>query len=382
MKKIFISALLSLSMIGIVVGQKQDFKLTLNGQPPSSEAKVFVRYFVGQKLKIDSVSLNSSNVAYKGQIDEPTQVILFYSKDGTSFFHRKGGPMQRLTFYVDPLEANTEIVIKDPFESSIVKGGQLQAAYRKYQDYLHSYEQQLIAQQSKRADLYQDKNRNEEALRQVSTEIEKIEELCVQAQRKFIVENPDNYFSLLALQEVARYGSDVSQIEPLFLKLSVNLRKTTIGEKLEGEILLAKKLGIGQPAPDFGQLTPDGRLLKLSDFKGKYVLLDFWASWCGPCRAENPHLVEIYKQFKGPAFEILGISLDKPGKKDNWTKAIEQDGLKWPQISDLNGWQNNAAQLYGIQAIPQNYLISPEGKIVGINLKGKQLTDKLTELIK
>ncbi len=369
-------------MIGIVVGQKQDFKLTLNGQPPSSEAKVFVRYFVGQKLKIDSVSLNSSNVAYKGQIDEPTQVILFYSKDGTSFFHRKGGPMQRLTFYVDPLEANTEIVIKDPFESSIVKGGQLQAAYRKYQDYLHSYEQQLIAQQSKRADLYQDKNRNEEALRQVSTEIEKIEELRVQAQCKFIVENPDNYFSLLALQEVARYGSDVSQIEPLFLKLSVNLRKTTIGEKLEGEILLAKKLGIGQPAPDFGQLTPDGRLLKLSDFKGKYVLLDFWASWCGPCRAENPHLVEIYKQFKGPAFEILGISLDKPGKKDNWTKAVEQDGLKWPQISDLNGWQNNAAQLYGIQAIPQNYLISPEGKIVGINLKGKQLTDKLTELIK
>ncbi|WP_104380922.1 TlpA disulfide reductase family protein [Sphingobacterium sp. HMA12] len=382
MKKIFASALLSLSMIGIVVGQKQDFRLSLNGQAPSQEAKVFVRYFVGQKLKIDSVSLKSSNVTYKGQIDEPTQVILFYSKDGASFFNRKGTPMQRLTFYVDPLQANTEIAIKDPFESSIVKGGQLQAAYRSYQEYLRPYEKQLIAQQSRRADLYQDKNRNEEALRQVSTEIEKIEEQRIQAQRKFITENSDNYFSLMALQEVARYDNDVSLIEPLFLKLSANLRNTAMGEKLEGEILLAKKLGIGQPAPDFGQLTPDGRLLKLSDFKGKYVLLDFWASWCGPCRAENPHLVEVYKQFKGPDFEILGISLDKQGKKDDWTKAIEQDGLKWPQVSDLKGWQNNAAQLYGIQAIPQNYLISPEGKIVGINLKGKQLTDKLTELIR
>ncbi|PUV24025.1 TlpA disulfide reductase family protein [Sphingobacterium athyrii] len=382
MKKIFTAALLSLSMIGIVVGQKQDFQLDFNGQIHSSEAKVFVRYFVGQKLKIDSVSLKSSNVTYKGQIDEPMQVMLFYSKDGASFFNKKGGPMQRLTFYVDPLEANTEIAIKDPFESSIVKGGQLQVAYKKYQDYLRPYEKQLVALQSRRSDLYQDKNRNEEAMKQVSTEVEKQNELRVQAQRKFIVENPDNYFSLLALQEVARYGSDVSLIEPMFLKLSANLRKTAIGEKLEGEILLAKKLGIGQPAPDFGQLTPDGRLLKLSDFKGKYVLLDFWASWCGPCRAENPHLVEIYKQFKGPAFEILGISLDKPGKKDNWTKAIEQDGLKWPQVSDLNGWQNNAAQLYGVQAIPQNYLISPEGKIVGINLKGKQLADKLAELIK
>ncbi|MDF2516001.1 MAG: hypothetical protein K0R59_1297 [Sphingobacterium sp.] len=382
MKKILISALLSFSMIGISVGQTQDFQLSINGRTAPSEAKIFVRYFVGQKLKIDSVSLTSSSVTYSGKIEEPTQIILFYSKDGTSFFNRKGGPMQRLTFYADPLDPNTEITIQDPFESSLVKGGQLQVAFRKYQEYLYPYEKQLIKQQSIRADLYQDKNKNEAAMKQVSAEIEKIEELRIQAQRKFIAENPDNYFSLLSLQEVARYSNDVSLIEPLFFKLATNLRKTAIGEKLEREILLAKKLSVGQPAPEFEQTTADGRSLKLSDFRGKYVLLDFWASWCGPCRAENPHLVKIYKQFQGPAFEILGISLDKPGKKDNWIKAIEQDGLKWPQVSDLKGWQNSAAQLYGIQAIPQNYLISPEGKIVGVNLKGKQLTEKLAELIR
>ncbi len=187
---------------------------------------------------------------------------------------------------------------------------------------------------------------------------------------------------MLALQEVASYDDNVVTTEPLFFNLSSRLRQTAIGKKLNADIQLAKKLGIGQPALDFAQVTPQGKELKLSDFKGKYLLLDFWASWCGPCRAENPNLVKAYQKFKGSKFEILGVSLDKPGKKDNWLKAIEQDGLTWPQVSDLNGWQNQAAQLYGIQAIPQNYLISPEGKIVGINLKGVKLIEKLEELLK
>lgn len=382
MKKIATSIFLVLSCLGTVLAQGQRFQLTIQGKQFPEKSKAFVRYIVDRKLTIDSINFGPNDVIYKGEITEPTQVMLFYSKDGASFFNRKGGPMERLTFYVDPMEPNTQITVQSPFESSQVRGGKLQVAYKQYQDDLKPYEKKLMVQQSKRADLYQAKNRDENALNQIALEIEKIETERKKAQRNFIVNNPDNYFSLLALQEVASYDDNVVTTEPLFFKLSSRLRQTAIGKKLEADIQLAKKLGIGQPALDFAQVTPAGKELKLSDFKGKYLLLDFWASWCGPCRAENPNLVKAYQKFKGPKFEILGVSLDKPGKKDNWMKAIEQDGLTWPQVSDLNGWQNQAAQLYGIQAIPQNYLISPEGKIVGINLKGVKLMEKLEELLK
>jgi len=382
MKKIVTSIFLALSCLGTVLAQGHHFQLTMKGKQFPAKSKIFVRYIVDRKLTIDSVNLGPNEVIYKGEIIEPTQVMLFYSKDGASFFNRKGKPMERLTFYVDPMEANTQIDIKSPFESSQVRGGKLQIAYRQYQDELKPYEKQLVDQQSKRADLYQAKNRDESALNQIALEIEKIEAQRKNAQRNFITDNPGNYFSLLALQEVASYDDNVGTTEPMFLRLSSSLKQTAIGQKLEKDIELAKKLGIGQPALDFVQMTPEGKEMKLSDFKGKYLLLDFWASWCGPCRAENPNLVKAYQKFKGPKFEILGVSLDKPGKKDNWIKAIEQDGLTWPQVSDLNGWQNQAAQLYGIQAIPQNYLISPEGKIVGINLKGIKLIEKLEELLK
>ncbi|WP_333864505.1 TlpA disulfide reductase family protein [Sphingobacterium sp.] len=382
MKKIVTSIFLALSCLGTVLAQGHRFQLIIKGKQFPAKSKIFVRYIVDRKLTIDSINLVSNEVIYKGEIIEPTQVMLFYSQDGASFFNRKGKPMERLTFYVDPLEAKTQIDIKSPFESSQVHGSKLQIAYKQYQDYLKAYEEQLIAQQSKRADLYQAKSRDESALNQIALEIEKIEAQRKNAQRNFITDNPANYFSLLALQEVAGYDDDVHATESLFVKLSPRLKETAIGRKLEADIELAKKLGIGQPALDFAQMTPEGKELKLSDFKGKYLLLDFWASWCGPCRAENPNLVKAYQKFKGAKFEILGVSLDKPGKKDNWMKAIEQDGLTWPQVSDLNGWQNQAAQLYGIQAIPQNYLISPEGKIVGINLKGIKLMQKLEELLK
>ncbi|TNE51667.1 MAG: TlpA family protein disulfide reductase [Bacteroidetes bacterium] len=135
----------------------------------------------------------------------------------------------------------------------------------------------------------------------------------------------------------------------------------------------------GMEAPDLVGNTPEGQPYALSNLRGKYVLIDFWASWCGPCRRENPNVVAMYEKYKDKGFDILGVSLDR--QEDAWKKAIDQDGLKWHHISDLKGWKSEHAQLYSVTSIPQTLLIGPDGKIIQRNLRGPQLGAKLQELL-
>ncbi|GJM32201.1 MAG: hypothetical protein DHS20C18_12020 [Saprospiraceae bacterium] len=166
-----------------------------------------------------------------------------------------------------------------------------------------------------------------------------------------------------------------------------NLYITNYGKKnpavaatLRQEVDQIKNYAVGGIAPDFTQQNPEGEDLSLSDFRGKVVLVDFWASWCGPCRKENPNVLKMYNKYKDKGFEILGVSLDKT--KDRWVNAIEQDGLPWPQISDLKGWSNAVAQDYGVRSIPHTILLDEEGKILARGLRGKALEQKLAEVLK
>jgi peroxiredoxin len=137
---------------------------------------------------------------------------------------------------------------------------------------------------------------------------------------------------------------------------------------------------VGYEATDFSQPTPDGKKVSLSDFRGKVVLVDFWASWCRPCRMENPNVVAAYNRFKDKGFTVLGVSLDS--NRDPWIAAIQQDNLTWTHISDLKGWGNEVGKLYGVTGIPQNFLIDREGKIIAKDLRGAALDEKLAEIIK
>ncbi len=143
---------------------------------------------------------------------------------------------------------------------------------------------------------------------------------------------------------------------------------------------IAKKTGIGATALEFTQNDTLDIPVSLSSFRGKYVLLDFWASWCGPCRAENPNLVKSFNHYKDKGFNVLSVSLDKPGNKDLWMKAIHDDKLTWTHVSDLAFWNNAVAKMYGINSVPSNFLIDPQGKIVGRNLRGEELNKKLAEI--
>ncbi len=149
---------------------------------------------------------------------------------------------------------------------------------------------------------------------------------------------------------------------------------------LEQQIGGMRSFITGAEAPDFAQETPDGQLLKLSDLRGKVVLIDFWARWCGPCRRENPNVVRMYQEYKDKGFEILGVSLDRD--RQRWLEAIAVDNLTWPHVSDLQYWSNAAAQLYNVSSIPHTVLVDKEGRIIARNLRGEALERKLAELFK
>jgi peroxiredoxin len=149
---------------------------------------------------------------------------------------------------------------------------------------------------------------------------------------------------------------------------------------MKAQLEALKVTAIGSEAPDFIQNDVNGNPVKLSSFRGKYVLLDFWASWCGPCRQENPNVARNYARFKNKNFTVVGVSLDRPDGKSAWLAAIKSDGLDWTQLSDLKFWSNQAAALYSVTSIPQNYLIDPQGKIIAKNLRGEDLDAKLEQL--
>jgi peroxiredoxin len=197
---------------------------------------------------------------------------------------------------------------------------------------------------------------------------------------EFAKANPDSYFALQGLSElVSGYSRKSEEIFPVFNKLNEKLRLSYQGQSLYKLLNASTVTAMGATAPNFTQNDVNGNPVSLSDYKGKYVLVEFWASWCAPCRAESPNLIKQYAAFKDKGFEILGVSVDSD--KAKWMEAIQKDGLTWTQVSDLKGWESEARKVYGISGVPANFLVDPNGKIIGAHLVGEKLNKKLEELL-
>lgn len=169
-----------------------------------------------------------------------------------------------------------------------------------------------------------------------------------------------------------------AEIEANLALFDFSLKDLSYIKELKEIAAIKKSVEVGNLAPDFSGTTPDGKEIKLSDYLGNYLLLDFWASWCGPCRRENPNVVIAYNNFKSKGFSVFGVSLDK--NKEDWTRAIKKDSLTWAHVSDLKFWDSAPAKLYGVRSIPSNFLLDPTGKIIARNLQGEDLIKKLKEV--
>jgi peroxiredoxin len=214
----------------------------------------------------------------------------------------------------------------------------------------------------------------------VEDEIDAIDsEMREKVYGEYAKNNPSSPLALYALQQYAGWEINPDKVEPLFVALSEENHNYPSAAEFKENIEIARKTGIGRLAMDFTQNDTLGSPVMLSSFKGRYVLVDFWASWCGPCRAENPNVVKVFNKYKDRNFHIIGVSLDRPGQKERWMKAIHDDKLEWTQVSDLKFWDNEVAKQYGIKAIPQNLLLDPDGKIIAKNLRGEELDQKLEQ---
>ncbi len=193
---------------------------------------------------------------------------------------------------------------------------------------------------------------------------------------------PEMGTSLVALFAANNFLNPEADLD-ILRKLADDFAKVTptptLAKGFIGQIKRIAGVAIGEEAPDFTLPSPDGKTISLSSLKGKYILLDFWASWCGPCRQENPNVVRMYQKFKDKGFDIYGVSLDK--EANAWKNAIQKDGLTWMHGSDLKFWNSEVAQIYGVRAIPATFLLDKEGTIIAKNLRGSALEAKLTQLL-
>lgn len=313
------------------------------------------------------VSSNTFNFELKGDNTQDINIIQIDGVNGNLIFIDEGTNVN--------IDVNTE----NPRESVIEAGP--------HNTYLKDYIA-ILTELNEEGNFLQGEymkarqNQDQEKMMDIRTELEDLQEKSKDKALEFIKSHKNSIVGLMALSDALNSKSiPLNKLKPIYEDFEDSIKDTPLGKSLGENIAKVGATDIGAEAPKFSGPTPEGDELALEDAMGKVTLIDFWASWCKPCRLENPNIVSVYNDYKDQGFSVIGVSLDKPNRKDAWLKAIEEDQLEWNHVSHLEFWQEPIAQKYNVKAIPAAFLIDENGVIIGKDLRGQALRDKVKEVL-
>lgn len=374
MKNFMLVSLLLMGTISVIKAQEKaafEIRGKLTGLSDSQTGKLFLQRYDAD-LTLDSVQPKHGSFYFKGTTDGPEIANLFYidtqgNRSKTlDFYLHKGefvinGQVARLNkAHIVGSALNSDARSFDTAHKAIIDSiNVLTSAYFKAEE--------SLSQDSFRMD-----SPARAAINKIDVNLSKWSDLLNRANADYVDKNPDNALSLFKLRQLLKDTANQQLVSALYQKLTAKIKNTPLGQQVENQLINLQNLRIGDMAPEFALTDTTGRQIKLSDFRGKYVLVDFWASWCVPCRVENQHVQKTYDAFKDKGFEVLGISTDF--NLLSWKKAVADDGMTWTNVSDPDG---KISEQYHIKNLPSNFLLDPSGNIIGVNLRGESLYEKL-----
>lgn len=363
MKKIAIILFVG-SILASCMSSKEQFNITGKVQGIDTGMIFLQKYDLERWVTVDSVKLEKGDFAFTGKTDIPGLWHLAMNENQVM-----------VPLFLE--NARIEVLIfPDSLEKSTIRGSATHDLYRQYLTLNESISTRMD-------DVYKEWKKAKEAgdtlgmqrFDSISNALDA--EMKIQL-RDFVKTNNMTVVSpYLVLRNSWQF--ELPELEEIVNGLDSNLNRSPYMQALQKRVVTLKSVSVGQIAPDFEMNDSTGQAIKLSSFKGKVLLVDFWASWCGPCRAENPNVVRAYQAYSAKGFDVLGCSFDQ--KREKWIKAIKDDKLTWTHVSDLKGWGNEAGKLYGVNSIPANVLLDKDQRIIAHNLRGDDLLNKLLEIL-
>ena len=359
MRKLLLS-IVAASMTLAACNAQSGYKVTgtVEGMP---DGKAIIATVNGSSLDtLAKADVKNGSFEFTGNVSEPTGAYIMVI-----------GQRGAIPFMLE----NANITVNAGQAGLTVTGSEGQKIYDQFMAINATAQQEAMKLQQE----YQAANGDQAKIQAIQEAYAKLMTDAQAKETELIKANPESYVSTFVI--VSGMGQmEYEQLKERYNLLGEKAKASAQGKAIAAQIAKLESTAIGQIAPNFTITTPEGESISLYDIKGKVKLIDFWASWCGPCRGENPHVVEIYKEYHPKGLEIFGVSLDN--NKEAWVKAIADDGLVWKHGSDLKGWQSAPAQLYSVSGIPHTVLLDENNKIIAKNLRGDELKQKIAELLK